>query len=71
MENTDSQAKQFALDNKAAFAGGGSEVRNEGASIDRMGTSAGLHIRPEMPLSVAQDLHDRDEQRAELDVDAK
>lgn len=71
METTDSQAKQSALDNKSAFAGNGSEARNEGVSIDEMGTSAGLHVRPEIPLSIAEDLHNRDENRAELDVTAR
>lgn len=71
METTDSQAKQSALDNKSAFAGNGSEARNEGVSIDEMGANAGLHIRPEVPLSIAEDLHKRDENRAELDVNAK
>lgn len=33
--------------------------------------NAGLHIRPEVPLSVAEDLHERDESRAELDINAK
>ena len=70
MENTDSKAKQAALDNKSAFAGSGSEAKNEGVSIDEMGANAGLHIRPEAPLSVARDLHSRDEHRAELDINA-
>ena len=71
MENTDTQAKQSAMDNKAAFAGNGSEAKNEGVSIDEMGTNAGLHVRPESPLSIAEDLHNRDENRAELDINAR
>ena len=71
METTDTQAKQSALDNKSAFAGNGSEARNEGVSIDEMGTNAGLHVRPEAPLSIAEDLHNRDESRAELDINAR
>lgn len=70
MENTDSQAKQAALDNKSAFAGSGSEAMNEGESIEEMGKNAGLHVRAEVPLSIADDLHNRDEHRAELDVNA-
>ena len=71
METTDSQAKQAAVDNKSAFAGAGSEKRDEGLSIDQLGTNAGLNVRPEVPLSTAKDLHRRDEERAELDIDAK
>ncbi len=66
MENTDSQAKQVALDNKSAYAGELTAETNDEVGIDQMGTAAGLDIQPESPLSVAEDLKARDENRTEL-----
>lgn len=66
MENTDSQAKQAAFDNKSAYAGDLSAETNDEVSIDQLGTAAGLDIQPESPLSVAEDLKARDENRMEL-----
>ncbi|MEL7353157.1 MAG: hypothetical protein AAF171_15470 [Cyanobacteria bacterium P01_A01_bin.116] len=71
MENTDSQPKQAALDNKSAFAGNGSPEQESGMGIDSMGQNAGLDIQPEEPLAIAEDLSARDENRYELDVEVK
>ncbi|KPQ37490.1 MAG: hypothetical protein HLUCCA11_00145 [Phormidesmis priestleyi Ana] len=71
MENTDTQSKQAALDNKSAFAGNGSPKRERGMEIDDLGESAGLDIQSEEPLAVADSLHDRDQERYELNVDSK
>jgi len=66
MENTDTQAKQTALDSKSAYAGDLSAETNEEVGIDQMGTAAGLNVQPESPLSIAEDLKARDKNRAEL-----
>ncbi|MEL6937621.1 MAG: hypothetical protein AAFO84_00340 [Cyanobacteria bacterium J06598_1] len=66
MENTDTPAKQTAVDSKSAYAGELSAETNDEVGIDQLGTAAGLGIQPESPLSVADDLHARDENRAEL-----
>lgn len=69
MENTDSQNKQAALDNKSAYAGNVSP--DPEMDTEELGTQAGLNIKPEEPLSVAEDLKKRDQRRYELDVDSK
>ncbi len=69
MENTDSQNKQAALDNKSAYAGNVSP--DPEMDTEELGKQAGLNIKPEKPLSVAEDLEQRDQQRYELDVDSK
>lgn len=69
MENTDSQSKQAALDNKSAYAGNVSP--DPELDTEELGMQAGLNIKPEKPLSVAEDLHQRDQRRYELDVDSK
>ncbi len=69
MEKTDTQAKQAALDNKSAYAGN-TEPDPE-MDVDSMGSRAGLDIQPEDPLSVAEDINERDQNRYELDVDSK
>lgn len=69
MEKTDTQAKQSALDSKGAYAGN-AEPDPE-MDVDPMGSRAGLDIQPEEPLSVAEDISERDQHRYELDVDSK
>ncbi len=69
MENTDSQVKQAALDNKSAYAGNVSPDPEMG--IEELGKQAGLDIQPEKPLSVAEDFIKRDRNRYELDLDSK
>ncbi|MGB3292247.1 MAG: DUF6335 family protein [Phormidesmis sp.] len=69
MEKTDTQAKQAALDNKSAYAG--NVAPDPEMDVDPMGSRAGLDIQPEDPLSVAEDLRARDQDRYELDVDSK
>lgn len=69
MENADTQAKQAALDNKSAYAGN-AEPDPE-MDVDPMGSRAGLDVQPEDPLSVAEDVQARDQNRYELDVDSK
>jgi len=71
MEKTDSQPKQAALDNKAAFAGNGAPEREQGMGVDELGTSAGLEVAPEVPLATAEDLKERDRHRYELNADSK
>lgn len=66
MENTDSQAKQAALDNRSAYAGDLTAETNDEVGIDQLGTAAGLDVQPESSLSVTEDLKARDENRAEL-----
>ena len=66
MENTDTLAKQTALDNKSTYAGDLSAETNDEVGIDQLGTAAGLNIQPESPLSVTEDLKARDENRTEL-----
>lgn len=66
MENTDSQVKQAAVDNKSAYAGDLSAETSDEVGIDQLGTATGLDIQPESPLSVAEDLKARDENRMEL-----
>lgn len=69
MENTDSQNKQAALDSKSAYAGNVSPDPEMG--IEKMGKQAGLNVKPGKPLSVAEDMEQRDQQRYELDVESK
>lgn len=69
MENTDSRSKQAALDNKSAYAGNASP--DPEIDTEELGMQAGLDIKPGKPLSVAEDLHQRDQRRYELDVDSK
>ncbi len=69
MENTDSTSKQAALDNKSAYAGNVSP--DPEVDTEELGMRAGLDIKPGKPLSVAEDLHRRDQHRYELDVDSK
>ncbi|MGD1900358.1 MAG: DUF6335 family protein [Phormidesmis sp.] len=66
MENTDTQAKQAAVDSKGAYAGDLSAETNDETGIDQLGTDAGLNIQPEEPLAVTETLEARDENRAEL-----
>lgn len=69
MEDTDSQQKQSAVDGKSAYAGNKwTEPTDMG--VDKMGDEAGLDIQPEEPLSVAENLSERDEERYELDPDS-
>jgi len=65
MENTDSKAKQAALDNKSAFSGNPTPTPELG--VDQLGADAGLDIQPEEPLAVAEKMAERDQQRFELD----
>ncbi len=69
MENTDSQVKQAALDNKSAYAGNVSP--DPEMDTEQLGKQAGLDIQPEKPLSVAEDFNKRDRNRYELDLDSK
>ncbi|MEL7226012.1 MAG: DUF6335 family protein [Cyanobacteria bacterium J06576_12] len=66
MENTDTLAKQTALDNKSTYAGDLSAETNDEVGIDQLGKAAGLNIQPESPLSVTEDLKARDKNRTEL-----
>lgn len=69
MENTDSQIKQSALDNKSAYAGNVSP--DPEMDTEQLGKQAGLDIQPGKPLSVAEDFINRDRNRYELDIDSK
>ncbi len=69
MEKTDTQAKQAALDSKGAYAG--NAAPDPEMDVEQMGSRAGLDIQPEDPLSVAEDIQERDQNRYELDVDSK
>lgn len=67
MENTDSKAKQAALDNKSAYAG--NVMPESEVGVDQLGERAGLDIQPETPLAVKESLDQRDQNRYELDPD--
>ncbi len=68
MENTDTQAKQAALDNKSAYAG--NVMPESEIGVDQMGERAGLDPEPEAPLAVEETLEERDRNRYELDPDS-
>lgn len=68
MENTDTQAKQAALDNKSAYAG--NVMPEAEIGVDQMGEQAGLDIDPEAPLAVEETFEERDRNRYELDPDS-
>lgn len=67
MENTDSKAKQTALDNKSAYAG--NVMPESEIGVDQLGERSGLDIQPETPLAVKESLDERDQNRYELDPD--
>ena len=74
MEKTDSRPKQGAVDNKSAFAGNPSSIKDEGLQhlgIDQMGESAGLDIQPEEPLATEEKLEARDQNRLENELEAE
>lgn len=68
MERTDSAPKQTAVDSKSAYAG--SATPDPEMGVDRMGTQAGLDVRPEEPLAIAEKLSARDRNRDELEPTA-
>ncbi len=68
MENTDSQAKQTAVDNKSAYAG--NVMPESEIGVDQLGERAGMDIQPETPLAVKDEFDQRDQNRYELDPDS-
>lgn len=69
MENTDSMAKQQAVDGKAAFAGS-AEPAPERDNVDAIANAAGVNLRPGKATDVKAQLEQRDADRWELDPES-
>ena len=61
MENTETQAKQTAVDGKGAYAG--QYPTDMEMTIDNMGEAAGLDMKPEEPVHTTEKMQQRDEER--------